>query len=1152
MENKRTLANDPQYFGAYLNMARHNVFLISRALEDKFEIKNTTPSDEDLKNSFLANENYFEKINNKNHVYSNLIRFIPLAKTFSYDLLPASIREYESTFKGVDYDKMIAFLKLCFTELHAFRNDYSHYYSATTKDVRKLQVNEDFAIQFRELFLAAIEFTKNRFKDIFSDKSFAIVGNITLIDQNNNITDRGIVFLACLFLDKENAFHFINRVVGFKDTGTFSFLATREVFSVFCVTLPHEKFISDNPEQALQLDMLNYLSRCPKELFNTMTTEGKKEFQPDLDAIKKLAIEENSIGTAIHFNEYQNYIENISTKKRSNDRFAEFALKYLDANSFAFDFQLHLGKVLKESYKKPLLGEIPEEDNRQLIEDVLTFGKLSNFNLKTEEEVIEIKEKLIKEEEFEKKFGTKTINDFLQFSPHYHIENNKIGLITNKTREEKLQLYSLKKSNCFLSIHELPKVALLEHLEKGKAKDLILKFIQANSKSIFNREFVEEVKNELNFEQVLFKSFFDERLSEIDWKTNIDSKIKLAKEELEVLKGKKTFNFHDSKRKEQDLKNKQTQLKSLYYAQYVKQLNERKNKLNVVLSKHNLKANQIPSRIIDYWLNLKEVKEETTIKNRIRAEKADCKDRLKEIEKGKTPKIGEMASFLARDIVNLVIDKKVKEKITSFYYDLLQEAIALFADSKKKQLFLGICGKELQLFDKEIGHPFLIDINISKIDTTLDFYKLYLEYKGTRVRQDKFYNRKKDKWDFKEVEINWMKETFYTVTKNPETEKMETKVEIPVNKPIPYSFKKLLHEKTDFETWFTNVKKGNKEKGQNPNPKPIDLPTNLFDDVLVTLLKEKVGIQPNDKQKYNFSKLLSMWLNDTQPYYNNDREYVVYKDKEYETKVAIKMGEKESFKEYYATTIKASFEKKKKVDSPQLQIKQVNNVFRKAISENEKQIRFYQTKDRIMLLMLKDLIGTDLKFTLSEIAPKSESSPLEKQIPVAQKVQSKTITDTRKRKDYSLFKRFIADRRLPELFNYYSDENIPYETLRKEIYDYEREREKVFDSVFQLEKTIINVISAADLLILEKDTNIKEPNIQHKPYLNWLIQHKIINEEEYDFLNEVRNKFSHNEFPSKSIIEKNIKLDDKTSFSKQIASYYITKVQKIIDEKLTL
>ena len=50
MENKRTLTNDPQYFGAYLNMARHNVFLIINHLTETFNHLGFQPikSDENI------------------------------------------------------------------------------------------------------------------------------------------------------------------------------------------------------------------------------------------------------------------------------------------------------------------------------------------------------------------------------------------------------------------------------------------------------------------------------------------------------------------------------------------------------------------------------------------------------------------------------------------------------------------------------------------------------------------------------------------------------------------------------------------------------------------------------------------------------------------------------------------------------------------------------------------------------------------------------------------------------------------------------------------------------------------------------------------------------------------------------------------------
>src|SRR5690606_37381833 len=120
--------------------------------------------------------------------------------------------------------------------------------------------------------------------------------------------------------------------------------------------------------------------------------------------------------------------------------------------------------------------------------------------------------------------------------------------------------------------------------------------------------------------------------------------------------------------------------KALKYAQYVNEVNTRKEQLNKVLEKYQLDTNQIPSRIIEYWLNIDSVKKEHSIQNRIKAERKECKNRIKDLDKGKAPKIGEMATFLARDIVKLVIDKDVKKKITSFYYNLLQECLALYAD----------------------------------------------------------------------------------------------------------------------------------------------------------------------------------------------------------------------------------------------------------------------------------------------------------------------------------------------------------------------------------------------------------------------------------------------------------------------------------------
>ena len=59
-KNERTLQDDPQYFGGYLNMARLNIFNISNHVADKLSIA-LLKNEEDISNSFLCNSN--QKLN---------------------------------------------------------------------------------------------------------------------------------------------------------------------------------------------------------------------------------------------------------------------------------------------------------------------------------------------------------------------------------------------------------------------------------------------------------------------------------------------------------------------------------------------------------------------------------------------------------------------------------------------------------------------------------------------------------------------------------------------------------------------------------------------------------------------------------------------------------------------------------------------------------------------------------------------------------------------------------------------------------------------------------------------------------------------------------------------------------------------------------
>lgn len=1130
------LNDTPWYFGAYLNMARHNIYLISNEISDKLSLNRPITDEECIADSFLKKKEFWDK-NNPRLILSALSRFMPAVKIYSSDLLHKELRE-QTDVEGTDIAGLTEFLKLSFIELNAFRNDYSHYYSSKTYDKRKVVVAEDFAIMLRNQFQSAVSIARKRFEGVIPSKSFDFVEKKIaeeLFNDSTTITTRGLVFFTCLFLDKENAFQFFNKVSGFKNTRTYDFLATREVFTVFCVKLPHDKFVSENPQQALQLDILNYLNRAPKELYNSLTKEGKKIFQPDLSEFAKNNIAKNSTNETIAEYDYDEYIQAITTKTRSEDRFPEFALRYLDqSDAFQYHFHIHLGKVITNKYPKPFLGESPDEDNRNIEKSIKTFGELTAFLKPHETDTEGVKNSIIQEAAFKKLFQEQGSASFTQYAPQYHIQNNKIGLLCKQNKKFFNNFYRPLPPDAFLSMHELPKVALLEILDKGKASELIKEFLQKNEKLIYNRDFIEEIKQQLNFKP-LQKLFFDEKSPKLVNNKETERKIE------------ETQNQNNQSTYVKDKEKLRSEKKALKYAQYVNEVNARKEHLNKVLEKYQLDTNQIPSRIIEYWLNIDSVKKEHSIKNRIKAERKECKNRIKELDKGNAPKIGEMATFLARDIVNLVINKDVKKKITSFYYNLLQECLALYADPAKRQLLLDLCGKKLNLFNKDIGHPFLADINFGEITKTKDLYRKYLELKGAGKKIEKKYDKKTNQ--FKEIkkEDNWIYDTFYLVTKDPKTNKDITEIKLPESK-VPLSYLRLNQNKSDFDFWLNSVSKGN---NKNPNPKPVDLPTNLFDEALISLLKEKVKI--NDDTKYNYSKLLALWLKETQPYYHLKREYTIFKDKPYQTIVEFDNNENKPFKEYYANSVEQAYRKRKR-EEKRIQKRQIATLFKKAIEDNEKVIRFYQTKDRITLLMLNKLMGKDLQLSLNELSPDSDKSPLEKPITISEKIHGKTITDTRKRKDFSVFRKLISDRRLKHLFDYYSSETIPYEVLREELNDYDRCKEKVFKAAFDLEKAIIDTVSKKeeykedykDIIGSNKNNKKESFNIQHRPYLDFLCKYSMINCKERKFLENVRNRFSHNQYPSKDAVAEFIPEFANSTIASKIVDTYVEIIDRLI------
>ena len=234
----------------------------------------------------------------------------------------------------------------------------------------------------------------------------------------------------------------------------------------------------------------------------------------------------------------------------------------------------------------------------------------------------------------------------------------------------------------------------------------------------------------------------------------------------------------------------------------------------------------------------------------------------------------------------------------------------------------------------------------------------------------------------------------------------------------------------------------------------------------------------------------------------------------------------------------------------------------KRIGNTEKEIRMLQEEDRLMLLMFEKLVDNNLKLKLENV-----DKLLNESIEINQSISGKlsfddsgdnenkkeraiicrNIAETRKRKEYSVLKKYVFDRRLPELFEYFEEENIPIEKIKIELDTYSKAKDVVFDLIFDLERAIINK-DENRIKELNKDKNgvIQTGNIQHKPYLFWLLEKNLITEQEFTFMNMVRNTFSHNQFPQKKTMELFIKNWNENEFAKQILNVYNQKNNNLI------
>lgn len=531
-----SLGSKKYIYGTYIEMAFHNFFLNMRHIyrmvfgEDIMELakQNYIPKkvgqqwDEDFANEPLVWRPIFNRFRNALPEETTRIEKL-IARHFP---MLVAVKDFTSNSRNYKGLSSVDILERFSQTMRILRNVYSHYkITLFQNQINDYEGNEDFiAESLKHAFLGSKRIVKTRFA--FSDTDMLCTEQYKFrIDprQRDNrgramrikeeipgfrygITERnsqhlssfGLAYLTSLFLEKKYSKILTDklRAIPQKDQAV-----VNELITVYRIRLTNEKFHVTKDTDALALDILTELRRCPMELFELLKPEDQNKFRIADDT------DESSEGVLM---------------VRHRDRFHHLVLKYIDdAKLFEnIRFQVSLGKYFFKFYDKYCIDNASEARVRALSKNVNGFGRLSEMEVARNaiwDDTIRKYEDVHKNTTDEEPYVT-------DHHPRYVINGNRIAMhIFNQ--EPRMYLPELTTDgawnlppSCWMSIYELPAMAFLLHLKNPSEVEGIIKSTVANYRKLFSdihEGILLPVESEEQLTAILSSEYSDINISDI-------------------------------------------------------------------------------------------------------------------------------------------------------------------------------------------------------------------------------------------------------------------------------------------------------------------------------------------------------------------------------------------------------------------------------------------------------------------------------------------------------------------------------------------------------------------------------------------------------------------------------------------------------------
>jgi hypothetical protein len=957
-------------FGAYLNTAQHNAYLIINEVNEK--VLGAADTKEGSLPVAVNNLLKMSKLTQQRRAANLLIEHFPFLRAFVSE--DADVEENQ-------IDILWRMLDSALQRLNKERNNHSHWKLQTIdfSNPENTKYRVPFVEQPKRRFIGFLgedntkqreianrkypEIGKNQYKYI---QKYAIKNKNSFwadsTKEGEDFSKIGLIYFICLFLEKKQANLFLSSLKGFKNTTTENFRAVRAMFTHHCCFLPQPRLESSD----ILLDVLGELRRCPATLYDLLSDESKSKFQHKI--VYKAGFDAEPV-------------EEFSVSKRYDDRFPYFVLRYLDDTNALPDirFQLYVGKIVNKKYKAKIIGELTD---RYLFKEIHVFDKLSEF--------------------WEKK-PVWTINNaptassgsnpliegqMTQYSPHYHISGNRVYLKMGfkKGDEEKTNLAP----DAVISIHELQNLLLYTHLypqelnnqHKKSAQIFISKYIG------LYRKFIKAVQEGTFLPIVLPPDFYKKRLKGKESK------------EMRINQVKSDFPYSEAEKAEITARRERLQ-----------------EKLDTDFK--GMKVSYLPDEIREYLLGFQQndyrykalffidtLKKETNerlhkIKTINKRKKEDEKERKENGKEGKTRtlKAGDIAQWLAKDLIFLKKPDKSKKndgKPNNQQYDRLQEMLAYFPLNRN---LLNRFFNEMGFLSGAGKHAFLEKVNPDDFHSLFSFYEKYLGEKKaylialyTKIDLISFftnqvgshYLRNYDEKVKDKIQQKLQKYLAHfdkvALKKLFERNQITDLQNIDKWNDLEEFFEKYPKRSSEYKIWkvgeiesslgylfsFVNKKVERPQKNyEKPNANndykiPIALPKGLFNDAIVEALIQKgINLKPED----NILFALAEWqAKDKQVFYDFPKNYTMHRPTDMNRsafdETEIKAFEKQvtENREVAVSNFKEKINQwNESKDEAEIKKGKALKSYRDDILETEKALRFEEHKDRVLWLMARGL-----------------------------------------------------------------------------------------------------------------------------------------------------------------------------------------------------